>query len=401
MALQVRSQLLGGAVATLGVLAHRHADDAVDLAAQEFLQPRRRGRSARDDVGQQLGRLARGARDHLARRRRFLLADDALHLQQARTEQLEWPPSAQQLVEQHAEHVDVAGGRDHVATHLLRARVRGRHDAVLGMRDRERRRRLACVEQLRDAEIQQLRHALRRDQDVVRLQVAMHDQVLVRVVDGRAHRAHQRDPLFGRQSPAVAVGVDRFAVDVLHDEVRRAVRRAPAIEQSRDVRVLQRRQDLPLHAQPALHLAREHAAADQLDRDLLLVFLVGALGEIHVAHAAGAELAQDPISAEPLAFERAGGIVRAALAGGDLVPEADLRTAFAEPEQHVRQQRLVRAARETHVFRALARTEGERALDDRRDFVRGGVHGRQSCISRTPACNNESDPGTNGGDSWQ
>ena len=154
MSLQVRCQLFGGAVASLGVLAHRHADDAVDFAAQEFLQPRRRRRTARDDVGQQLGRFTRGARDHLAGRRRFLLADDALHLQQARAEQLEWPPSAQQLVEQHAEHVDVAGGRDHVAAHLLRARVCGRHDAVLGVRDRERRRRLARVEELGDAEIQ-------------------------------------------------------------------------------------------------------------------------------------------------------------------------------------------------------------------------------------------------------
>ena len=79
---------------------------------------------------------------------------------------------------------------DHVATHLLGACVRRRHDAVLGVRDCERRSRLARIEQLRDAEVQQLRHALRRDQDVVRLQVTMHDQVLVRVMHGRAHGAH-------------------------------------------------------------------------------------------------------------------------------------------------------------------------------------------------------------------
>ena len=116
---------------------------------------------------------------------------------------------------------------------------------------------------------------------------------------------------------------------------------------------------------------REHAAADQLDRDLLLVLLVGALGEIHVAHAAGAELAQDPVRTEALAFERSRGIVRAALAGGDLVPEAGLGNVLAETEHHVRQQRLVRAARATHVFRALARTEGEGALDDRHSVRRG------------------------------
>ena len=184
----------------------------------------------------------------------------------------------------------------------------------------------------------------------------MHDQVLVRVVDGRAHGADQRDAFFGRESPAVAVGVDRLAVDVLHDEVGRAVRRAPAVEQPRDVRVLQRRQDLPLHAQPALHLAREHAAADQLDRDLLLVLLVGALGEIHIAHAAGAELAHDPVRTQALAFERSGGIVRAALAGGDLVPEAGLGNVFAES----------RASRATAASRP-SRTRGARIPSARAD----------------------------------
>ena len=250
---------------------------------------------------------------------------------------------------------------DHVAAHLLGARVRRRHDAVLGMRDRERVRRLAGVEQLGDAEVEQLRHALRRDQDVVRLQVAMHDQVLVRVVDGRAHGAHQRDPLLGREPPPVAVRVDRFAVDVLHDEVGRAVRRAPAVEQSRDVRVLQRRQDLPLRAQPALHLAREHAAADQLDGDLLLILLVGALGEIDVAHAARAELAHDAIRAEARAFERAGDFfVRVALAGSDLVPESGLRNVC----------RRARAAPATAMSRP-SRTRGARTASARADRGRG------------------------------
>ena len=59
--------------------------------------------------------------------------------------------------------------------------------AVLDVRDGERLRRMARVEQLGDAEVEQLRRAVGGDQDVVRLQVAMHDQVLMRVV----HRARR------------------------------------------------------------------------------------------------------------------------------------------------------------------------------------------------------------------
>ena len=53
MTLEIRGELLCRAVAPLGVLAHRHADDAVDFAAQEFLQPRGSRGPARDDVGEQ------------------------------------------------------------------------------------------------------------------------------------------------------------------------------------------------------------------------------------------------------------------------------------------------------------------------------------------------------------
>src|SRR6185436_3581686 len=118
------------------------------------------------------------------------------------------------------------------------------------------------------------------------------------------------------------------------------------------------------------------------------ILLVGALGEIDVAHAAAAQLAQDPVRTEPLTLERSW-IVRAALAGRDLVPETRLRNVLADAEQHMRQQCLVGAAGMAHVFRALTRTERESALDDRRSVVGGRVHGRQSCISHALTCNNE------------
>ena len=67
---------------------------------------------------------------------------------------------------------------------------------------------------LGDAEIEQLRHAIRRDQDVVGLQVAMHDQVLMGIVNRLADRTDQRDACVQIELMAVAIAVDRLAVDL-------------------------------------------------------------------------------------------------------------------------------------------------------------------------------------------
>ena len=101
----------------------------------------------------------------------------------------------------------------------------------------------------------------------------------------------------------IAIDVDRLAVDVLHDDVRRAVRGRAAVEQPRDVRMVERREDLALELQPALDVARQQPAPHQLDRDLLLELLVGALREEHLAHAAAAEAAHDAIRTDALAGE--------------------------------------------------------------------------------------------------
>ena len=48
------------------------------------------------------------------------------------------------------------------------------------------------VHQLRDAEVEQLRRAAGRDQDIGRLDVAMDDQVLMRVLDRGADLEEER-----------------------------------------------------------------------------------------------------------------------------------------------------------------------------------------------------------------
>ena len=66
--------------------------------------------------------------------------------------------------------------------------IRG-HDADIGLRDRERMPgRLPVVQQLCDAEIKQFRNAGRGHQDIGGLKIAMHDQILMSVVDRAAYR---------------------------------------------------------------------------------------------------------------------------------------------------------------------------------------------------------------------
>ena len=74
----------------------------------------------------------------------------------------------------------------------------------------------------------------------------MHDHVAVRVIDGATDLHEEREPVGDGQRAIAAVAIDRHAVDQLHDEVRMAVRRAAAIEQARDPRMREVREDLAL-----------------------------------------------------------------------------------------------------------------------------------------------------------
>src|SRR6185295_1265321 len=73
------------------------------------------------------------------------------------------------------------------------------------------------------------------------------------------------------------------------------------VEQAADVRVVEPGEDLALAPEAADQLVRVEPALQQLDRHLLLVLGVGALGEIDRSHAAAAELRDDPVGPEPRA----------------------------------------------------------------------------------------------------
>jgi hypothetical protein len=97
-----------------------------------------------------------------------------------------------------------------------------------------------------DSEIEQLGNTLGGDQDVIRLQVPMYDQLLVRELNGFADRQHQLDALPRRELALVAEPVDGLAGYVLHNEVGQAIVSGAGVDQPGDVGMLQTRQDAAL-----------------------------------------------------------------------------------------------------------------------------------------------------------
>ena len=134
------------------------------------------------------------------------------------------------------------------------------------------------------------------DQDVRRLQVAVDDPLLVRVLHRRADLAEQRQPLRQAEPVLVAVVGERDALDQLHDEERPAAVGGAGVEHLGDVRVVHQRQGLPLGLEPGQDGPRVHARLDQLERHLPLDRL-GLLGEVDAAHAPFADLLAELVPA--------------------------------------------------------------------------------------------------------
>ncbi len=147
-------------------------------------------------------------------------------------------------------------------------------------------------------------------QDVLGLDVTVHDSVAVRVLERVGH--FPRDPhrvVHGQLLFAYQPVAQRFALDVRHHVEDEAVGLA-RIEQRQDVRMLQigRRLDLgeePLAAEHGRELRPQH-----LERDFAVVAHV--VREVHGRHAARAELALDPVAAFEGRRQAADGVAHAA-----------------------------------------------------------------------------------------
>ncbi len=151
------------------------------------------------------------------------------------------------------------------------------------------------IEQLGDAKVEQLGGAVAGDEDVRGLDIAMDDQVLMGILDGRAHLAKELESCGRVELAGFAEVRDVLTLHVLHREVRQAVAGRAAVQQAGNVGMLQARQDLSFVAKAADDRVGVHPATQHFDRDAPLKRIVIADRQKDGAHAATSDLANQAV----------------------------------------------------------------------------------------------------------
>ena len=214
------------------------------------------------------------------------------------------------LVEHAAEREHVGAVIDLFAFDLLGRHVTGRTHHLAGYRAHHRRRaRVGApansgkLGQLGDAEVEHLAVTVGGNEDVGRLQIAMHDTHAVR----RPQRLDNLDReierhLGGHRSFSVESIAERLPLEVLLHDVVHVTRlavddRLAHVEHRGNVRVIEsrRRPRLLLEARQPFRIRRELGRQD-FDGDVAPEPRV--FGEIHLAHTTRTELVEDLVGSE-------------------------------------------------------------------------------------------------------
>jgi hypothetical protein len=268
VAFEILRELGDGLVSVGGIALQRLQRDPIEVAAQPSPQSVHGQASGCGDGGLEAGGgCTRPRRIHFAHLLQVLQQPSFLH----RAGIVRQTPR-QQFVEQHAERIDIGANVNLAASEvrLLGTHVTRRAEAAAPKRHRFARSRVAkaaIAQGLGDAKVDDLRH--RRaidgcDQHVARLQVAVNDSPLVRVVHAAADLDEQPQAA-GQWHPAsIAERHQRSAADELHREEWQPLRSGPGVVDLRDIRMAHARQRLPLEREAGDHLRRVHAGAQNL-----------------------------------------------------------------------------------------------------------------------------------------
>ena len=248
-----------------------------------------------------VGRIAESL-DSRTGQRGFFAADFFEHGGRgARLPRTEGQDAYQQFVEDYAERVDVGAGVDVAlaAVGLLGAHVVGRADdaADFGVQSGFAEARAGGFG---EAEVDDFRNRFLvdlGDQHVRRLEIAMDDGFLMRVLHSLADLREQREAIVKREAKLVAVLGDGQAGDVLHDEVGAAFGRGAGIEHLGDVGMFHERQRLAFGLEAGDDGTGVHAGLDQLDRHDAVKGR-GLLGAPDFSHAPDADPLHQPVRAD-------------------------------------------------------------------------------------------------------
>ena len=266
--------------------SRRDEAQALGHRGGEARAPARRGVKQIRDHGRQLRRGLRSCPQPERRRTPVLLLEQRRHrgpfMRRA---------AGDQLVEHDAEGIEIRP-RAHgvVAEELLRRHVVRRTGEAHGLgRCRQR------IDDVRDPEVGDLRHAIVAEENVAGLQIAVHDALRMRCREPREdliHRAEQHGPAGPLVGPRVEIG----ALHQLHDEKDRTAHVGPHVEESHDVPVLELRDDGRLSQQHAPRAAVD-ALRDRLDGHAPSGAALDGL--VDAAHPALPEQAKDLVAPQP------------------------------------------------------------------------------------------------------
>jgi hypothetical protein len=218
-----------------------------------------------------------------------------------------------------------------------------------------------------------------RHQNVVRLQVAVHDSLVVRVLNGRAHAPEQVEPLADGQPVLVAVARNRYPVNQLECDERPPGVGGARVPHAGNVRVIHEGQRVALALEPNGTLAVP-PAPEQLERDPPphRHHLFGQPHEARGPRPDRREKLVAPVDHRPDPFVGAGRGGRGAAHRGHV---EEIARAIVRPEQplhsvaQVRVRTLEVQNRRSRRFRLGLHRTGENAFHQfQRECVLRGVH---------------------------
>src|SRR5262249_3443524 len=140
------------------------------------------------------------------------------------------------------------------------------------------------LEQLGDAEVEQLDEPVVAHEDVGGLDVAVDDQVRVCMNDRVENVEKETQPRIDAQRALVAESVEAHACDVFEDEIRLAGRRDAGVDQTRDMRMRQTGEYRAFPAKTLLAGTPDERDVEELDRHASLETTIAALGQPDAAH---------------------------------------------------------------------------------------------------------------------